>query len=147
MVVFRVSLNEKRSQIDFSAHIFRLDTCHNHRPLEKPSSPRWVIPCESAPLESIHCAGKFPSIPILHAIEAYGFLAGFSMCFSLDFDNALRWVFNRSSLGFHKGPIRRFSQLCCRFFAGFLKWVSLGFCNGFRWVLRRVFGGMFKHVD
>ena len=81
---------------------------------------RWVIPRESAPLESIHCAGKFPSIPTPHAIEAYGFLAGFSMCFSLGFDNALRWVFNRSSLGFHKGPIHRFSQVCCRFFAGFL---------------------------
>ena len=75
------------------------------------------------------------------------------MCFSLGFDNALRWVFNRSSLGFHKGPIHTFSQVFTGFhrfsqvFTGFHRFSqvftsfhrfaavsSLGFSNGFRWV-------------
>ena len=56
-------------------------------------------------------AGKFPSIPTFHAIEAYGFLAGFSI--------APRWVFTKVPLtGFH------------RFAAVF----SLGLSNGLRWV-------------
>ena len=88
--------------------------------------------------------GKFPSIPTLHAIEAYGFLAGFSMCFSLGFDNALRWVFNRSSLGFHKGPIHRFSQVCCRFF----HWVSLmGFAGFLQWIPQGSPPGFWRHVQ
>ena len=62
----------------------------NHRPLEKPRTfalnyhvnlLRWKV---SIALES------FPSIPQLHAIEAYGFLAGFSMSFSLGFQCPFR---------------------------------------------------------
>ena len=62
----------------------------NHRPLEKPGTfagnyhvnlLRWKV---SIALES------FPSIPQLHAIEAYGFLAGFSMSFPLGFQCPFR---------------------------------------------------------
>ena len=48
------------------------------------------------------------------------------MCFSLGFDNALRWVFNRSSLVFTKVPFTGFHRFSAVF--------ALGFSNGFRWV-------------
>ena len=67
--------------------------------------PRWKV---SIALESFH---RFPY-----------FMPSRPMGSSLGFDNALRWVltalrwvFNRSSLGFHKGPIHRFSQIVTGF--------------------------------
>ena len=64
------------------------------------ASGSWKLPCEPAPLESFLCAGKFPSIPQLHAMESCGFLPGFSMSFSLGFQCPVRWVLIMLLAGF-----------------------------------------------